>query len=78
MCVVSMVMDHFQEKWQQSVIPIWPVPQITQEEVNEFRRLLDRAREYDRRMGQPDCELDEKRQALKKLADELGIDISFV
>lgn len=48
------------------------------EEVEELRKLLERARKYDERTGQPECELDEKRKALKKLAEELGVDISFL
>ena len=87
MCTVSMVMDHYWEKWRPLVpdppyVPPWQtapaVPPISPEEVAEFRRLLERAREYDRKHNQPDCELDEKRQALKTLAEQLGVDISFV
>lgn len=55
-----------------------PKPIVTQQEVDEFHRLLDRAREYDRKMGQPDCELAEKRESLSKLATLLGIEITFV
>jgi hypothetical protein len=80
-----MVMDHYQEKWYPQTLPspipfpVGPQPaQISPEEVEEFRRLLERAREYDRRNGEPDCELDEKRLALKKLAKELGVEISFL
>ena len=103
MCVVSMVMEHYHEKWTQP--PYWPggtapyeapivVPkdwQIeldkltkppvvapTAEEIEEFRKLLERAREYDRKNNEPDCELDEKRQALKQLAKAMGIEIAFL
>lgn len=55
-----------------------PERRITQAEVDELRRLLERAREYDKRMNQPDCELDEKRLALKKIAAELGVEIAFL
>ncbi len=95
MCVVSMVMDHYWEKWNKpqpyppTYIPNnfpfnpdankFPAPYFpTKEEVEEFRKLLERAREYDKRNNEPDCELEEKRERIKKLAEELGIDISFV
>ena len=62
--------------------PAVPVPQPTPpaptpEEVQEFRDLLDRAREYDKRTSQPDCETEEKRRKLLDLADQLGIKIDF-
>lgn len=63
------------------VIPpgqVWVPNPVTQEEVDEFRRLLDRARDYDRKNNEPDCELDEKRQTLKRLAEQMGVDISFI
>src|SRR5262245_66368502 len=46
------------------------VPMPTQIEIDEFRRLLERAREYDKKYNQPDCEMDEKRDKLKALAKE--------
>lgn len=84
MCVVSMIMDHKRDEWwrrlQQPTTVIWPQPKprISDEEIEEFRRLLDRAREYDKRMNQPDCELDSKKLALKTLAKELGVEVSFL
>lgn len=97
MCTVSMIMDHYRDRWYPYTQPhpggIAPnttplidwgsltnpsEPRISKEEVEEFRKLLERAREYDKAHNQPDCELDEKRQALKKIAAELGVDISFV
>lgn len=84
MCVVSMIMDHYGDRWERRVRPIvppeityWP-PVISPEEVAEFRELLERAREYDKKNNEPDCELRTKRDRLQKLADELGVDISFV
>ena len=50
----------------------------TRDEIEEFRKLLERAREYDRRNGEPDCELDEKRQAILAIAKQLGVEISFL
>lgn len=104
MCVVSMVMDHYYDRWwpkktspweyTEPYVPTpgpaapktWPrkdftppaQPAITPEEIEEFRKLLDRAREYDRRNNEPDCELAEKRDKLKKLAEELGVAIDFL
>lgn len=87
MCVVSMVMDHYYEKWGQFTNPNPPVffpvavpaiPTITPEEIAELKKLLERAREYDRKNNEPDCELAEKRDRVKKLAEELGVKIDFV
>lgn len=92
MCVVSMVMDHYWDKWQPYVHPGTgttgvPMPNIairvlpsviSDEEIAEFRKLLERAREYDKRNNEPDCELEEKRSRLKKLAEELGVRIEFI
>jgi hypothetical protein len=91
MCTYSLIVDHYRDRWT-PLVPqpqTWPntSPQIGQitfqplvspEEVAEFRRLLDRAREYDRTHNQPNCELDEKKKALKALAQQLGVDISFI
>lgn len=68
--------DPNREGWP--VRPASPARPITDDELDEFRRLLERAREYDRKNNEPDCELDEKRQALKKLAEQMGVDIAFV
>lgn len=85
MCVYSMIMDHYDDKWRRlvqspsPVIQLQPIPPAmpSQEEIDEFHRLLERAREYDRKHNQPDCELEEKKRKLQKLADELGIEINF-
>lgn len=94
MCTVSMIMDHYYDKWYPLLPPTSPlptpltplpvpvpvpvVPLITPEEIEEFRKLLDRAREYDRKNNEPDCELYEKKQRLRELAKELGVEIAFV
>ena len=51
------------------IMPIGP----TQDEIDEFHRLLERAREYDKKNNEPDCELETKKEKLLKLAKELGI-----
>jgi hypothetical protein len=85
-----MVMDHYTEKWEQqkprtSWTPMGPPtivtsPAISPDEIKEFRELLDRAREYDKRNNQPDCELESKKQRIRQLAEELGIadQINFI
>lgn len=89
MCTVSMVMDHYDDEWRRrlygpgrlappSIQEPFITRPITQDEVDEFRRLLDRAREYDKRNGEPDCELDSKKQRLLELAKELGVEINFL
>lgn len=81
MCVVSMIMDHYRDKWDHLVVPGVappPAPPITAAEIEEFRRLLERARDYDRKNSEPDCELKEKRDAIKKIADLMGVKIDFV
>ena len=96
MCTVSMIMDHYTERWhhhQQPVHPFtdgtdgtgqwqqtWPQREmpINDEEVLEFRRLLDRARKYDRDNNEPNCEMDEKKQRLLELARELGADVGAI
>lgn len=89
MCVVSMVMDTYTDRWRelqtqplpytiQPAIFLPPEPAISAKEIAEFRDLLNRAREYDKRRGEPDCELDSKRQAVKTIAAELGVEIDFL
>lgn len=91
MCVVSMIYDHYWDRWnpyRSPPVPEFPVPPtvpvpppqpaITPEEIEEFRKLLERAREYDRKHNQPDCELEEKREKLRQLAKELGVEIEFL
>lgn len=76
-----MVMDHYADKWgrQTPVSTITSLPNFpTQQEIDEFRQLLERAREYDRKNGEPDCELQQKRQKLLDLARELGVEIDFL
>lgn len=67
------------QKWKNLFNPQPPQPpSISPEEVKEFRRLLDRAREYDKRNGEPACEQAEKVAALKAIAKALELDISFI
>jgi len=81
MCVVSMIGDHFNEKWKQ------PYQEgafnnvsrlefdLLRRDVLEMKELLKKALEYDNRTHQPDCHVDEKIEFLKKFAELFGIDL---
>lgn len=80
MCVVSMIAEHYNDKWRISPKPFeWgetpkPLPKFpTKEELDDFWRLYERAKEYDRKNHEPDCETKEKMDNLVKLAKELGV-----
>jgi hypothetical protein len=64
--------------WLLAPVPPSTTPTLTEEEVAELRKLLERAREYDRRNSEPECETEEKRERLRKLALELGVKIDFL
>lgn len=90
MCTFSMISDHYTDKWNRPPYisstqpgnwsgyhPITPhIP--SQAEIDEFRALLTRAREYDKRNNEPECDLESKKVILRKLAQEWGIDLSFI
>lgn len=92
MCVVSMVMDHqyndWNDKWRKiqeqdkTPTPIWPKPQpvppLSDEEIESFRKLLERAKQYDIDNNEPNCELEEKKKKLLDLAKEMGVEINFL
>lgn len=75
MCAVSMIMDHYYDRWDKNKVtpPLTP----TQKEIEEFYVLLERAREYDKKHNQPNCEIEEKKEKLRELSKELGIEIKF-
>lgn len=98
MCVVSMVGDHYREKWDRyreyishPVINSFPVinlpvaPAVSKEEfdqlkreVADLRKLLERAKEYDARTGQPDCEIADKMEFLRQVAKLVGVSLDDV
>jgi hypothetical protein len=95
MCVVSMVTDHFHDRWTQPR-PLCPDPYVpgsititgpplfqppifpSPDEIAEFRKLLEKARQYDIVHNQPDCGIEDKKIKIKKLAEELGVEIDFL
>lgn len=103
MCVVSMVGDHYKDKWGDqewwkrtypSIPPFNPnTPSIPQQlipsvsraefeelkrEVEEMKKLLIRAAEYDKRNNEPNCEMEDKVALLKKVAEMVGVDLKEV
>lgn len=85
MCVVSMIGDHYTDKWRgrewQTIIerPVSAaeVEQLRQE-VEEMKKLLKKAVEYDKRTGQPDCPNEDKLAMLKEVARAMNIDLDEV
>lgn len=81
MCVYSMITDHYHDKWREiekTWPPFRPEPAIPQSEIDEFRKLLERAREYDRKNNEPDCGLEDKKKKVRELADRLGVKVEFL
>jgi hypothetical protein len=90
MCAVSAVGDHYSDKWQQfdlqRIFTYAPnQPTISREEfdalrrdVEEMKALLKRAKEYDERTGQPNCEMEDKVALLRKVAKAVGVDLSNI
>lgn len=85
MCVVSMVGDHYRDKWQdQWLNPNRIIPGPSQQdfdalkkEVQDLKELLKRAKKYDRDNGEPDCEVDEKMDLLRKVAQKVGVNLEI-
>ena len=65
----------------QETITTWTTddPRITELErkVAALEEMLKAAKIYDEAMGNPDCELAEKKQRIQELADELGVPINL-
>lgn len=89
MCVVSAVMDNFnqQQDWSRFLHPqpFVGYPAVSREEfdslrktVEELKKVLVAAKLFDEATGQKDCEMEEKTALFKKLAEFLGIDVSEV
>lgn len=87
MCTVSMIGDHFSEKWKQPPYQqiFTNIPDVSRaefealkKEVEEMKALLKRAKEYDEKNNEPNCEIEEKMAMLRKFADAVGIDLDDV
>lgn len=47
-------------------------------DVEEMKELLKRAKDYDARNNEPDCEVEDKMVLLRKIAELVGVDIDDV
>ena len=67
------------DPWPPQTLPIpKPDPEELKRQVEEFKKLLERARKYDKDNKEPDCDLEIKKKALRELAKLWDIDISFI
>jgi len=64
-------------KLTEELTKLWQQQQLN-EKIKELEELLQRAREYDKRNNEPDCELSEKKETLRTLAKQLGVEIRFL
>jgi hypothetical protein len=93
MCVYSVVADDWSRRipYQFPWVPAVPTPNTTpifpptrkefeqlREEVRALRPLLEAAKEYDERTGQPDCEMEEKIALIRRLAELVEVDLNDV
>ena len=93
MCVVSMIGDHYGDKfkpWEPFINPLPPssytfTTSVSQEEfdklkaeVQEMKELLRKAKIYDEVNNEPNCEMEEKMNFLRMVAKYVGIDLDDV
>lgn len=94
MCIVSMIADHYRDKWYPNIPSTgtasadWEKifnPPATRkeleelkEEVEELKKLLARAKAYDEQNKEPNCEMEDKMKLLKAVARAVGIDLDEV
>ena len=83
MCVTSYVMDQGLDdlqKWRQPFrVPLGPLNDSAKLDriIELLEKMMAQAAEYDRATGQPECEHEDKKQALREIADKLGVEIQF-
>lgn len=66
-------------------VTIYPAPEVSKEdfdrlrkEIEELKILLLAAKRYDEATGQPDCEMDEKVDLIRRVAEYVGVDVDEV
>lgn len=92
MCTISFIGDQYADRWKwiPTAPPIYPnqsipAPAITREEfeqlrkeVQDLRKLLIAAKAVDRATGQPDCEMAEKIELLRRVAEIVGVSLDDI
>lgn len=89
MCVVSYVGDVYTEKipWQYPWLQpdVWPAPTVTREELDDLRKTVEQMREelreakkQDEAEGNADCEMAEKVELLRRVAELVGVSLEDV
>lgn len=83
MCTYSMIMEHGLKDlgWFKDNTNYWPTNDLRIAELERkvafLEELLRAAKQYDINNNEPDCELDDKKKLLEKLAGELGVKITI-
>lgn len=93
MCTVSMIGDYYRETtvpqtfpdtWRKITSPIVTIDDVKEDlsdikkSLEELKKLLLAAKDYDEKMGEKDCEVDEKVAFIRKLAEFVDIDMEDV
>ncbi len=92
MCMYSAIGDNFKDQFPKSwpQIPIQPdvihlPPEITRKEfdalkkeMQELKKLLKAAADFDKATGQPHCEVENKIKLIKQIAALVGVDIKDI
>ena len=87
MCTVSMVGDHYndwfkQPQYQQTITNFPEISRLEfdklKNDVEQMRQLLIRAKLYDEKNNEPNCEIEEKMATLRKIAELVGINLDEV
>lgn len=64
--------------WPSSLNPTREEFEALKKEIEELKKLIIAAKEYDEKTGQPECETDEKVALIKKFAEYVGVDMKDV
>lgn len=79
-----MIGDHYDNKWHQPNYG-WIYTGPTKEQFDELRKevlemkeLLKKAIKYDEVNNEPECQIEEKMETLKKVAKMVGIDLDDI